>query len=168
MDTASRYPALRLPEGSWWDWDVLAWDSGAFRLAAGVDLTYHHGLELHFGDPAFVSCPTVFHDPAFRAPTADELATVTRRLGERPAVLVAFEADADGREPVPCLIAAARLEIVRGRVLRYWRDDAPPGQRFAPGVRPPTRRTDPPAAAPPPSRTGRPPSRTAGPAAPTD
>ncbi|WP_431772746.1 hypothetical protein [Streptomyces cucumeris] len=118
MDSAPPYPALRLPEGSWWDWDVLGWDPGAFRLAAGYDLTYHHGLELVFGDPVFVSCPAAFHDPVFRAPTAEEVATVVRRLGERPTVLAAFEADADGTEPVSCLIAAGRLEIVHGHTPR--------------------------------------------------
>lgn len=49
---------------------------------------------------------------------------VARRLGEKPPVVVAFEADAGGREPVSCLIAAGRLDIVRGTVLRYWREDA--------------------------------------------
>lgn len=44
-------------DGSWWDWDVLAWDSGQFRLAAGYDLSYHHGLELVFAAPLFISCP---------------------------------------------------------------------------------------------------------------
>ncbi|MFJ8885329.1 hypothetical protein ACIRJR_18240 [Streptomyces sp. NPDC102402] len=86
---------------------------------------------------ALVSCPAVFHGPVFRAPTGEELARVTRQIGEEPPVLVAFEADAGGREPVSCLIAAERLEVVHESVLRYWREDAPPGQRFAPWVRPP-------------------------------
>lgn len=58
-----------------------------------------------------------------------------------PEVVVAFEADADagGQEPVSCPIAAERLEIVRETVLRYWREDAAPGQRFVPWVLPPVR-----------------------------
>ncbi|WP_407547720.1 hypothetical protein QOM21_01835 [Streptomyces sp. Pv4-95] len=119
MDTEHQHPAIQLPEGSWWDWEVIAWDAGRLRLAAGHDLTYHHGLELVFGDPAFVSCPAMFHDPAFRPPTAEESMRVTRQLGEAPSVLVAFEADANGQEPVTCLIAAERLEIVHEKVLRY-------------------------------------------------
>ncbi|MFJ5798403.1 hypothetical protein [Streptomyces decoyicus] len=121
MDTEHQHTAIQLPEGSWWDWEVIAWDVGRLRLAAGHDLTYHPGLELVFGDPALVSCPSSFHDPVFRAPTADELLRVTRQLGERPSVLTAFEADADGREPVSCLIAAERLEIVHGKVLTRGR-----------------------------------------------
>ncbi|MGW1638309.1 hypothetical protein [Streptomyces lavendulae] len=126
--------AIQLPEGSWWDWDVVAWDGGQLRLAAGHDLTYHHGLELVFGDPLFVSCPSGFHDPVFRSPSPDELLKVTRQLGERPPIVVAFEADAGGQEPVSCLIAAERLDIVQESVLRYRREDAGPHQRFAPWV----------------------------------
>ncbi|MFD5884183.1 hypothetical protein [Streptomyces yangpuensis] len=51
--------------------------------------------------------------------------------------MVAFEADAGGQEPASCLIAAERLDIVQGTVLRYWREDAGPDQRFAPWVRSP-------------------------------
>jgi hypothetical protein len=131
---------LRLPEGSWWDWDVLAWDAGQFRLAAGSDLTYHHGLELVFGAPLLVSCPARFSDPVFRVPTAGQRGAIVGQLGEEPPVFVAFDVDAGGREPVPCLVAAERLEIVRGTVLRYWRDDLAPGQRLAPWVRPPADR----------------------------
>ncbi|GAA3042912.1 hypothetical protein GCM10020229_62630 [Kitasatospora albolonga] len=89
------------------------------------------------GDPLFVSCPAVFQDPALRAPNSEELAAVTGLLGERPPVLVAFEADAAGTNPTSCLIAADRLDIVQRTVLRYWREDAAPGQRFASWVRPP-------------------------------
>ncbi|MFD5413484.1 hypothetical protein [Streptomyces nojiriensis] len=137
MDIEGAHAAIQLPEGSWWDWDVVAWDSGQLRLAAGYDLAYHHGLELVFGDPFFVCCPAVFYDPIFRAPTADELLRVTRQVGERPPVVVAFEADAGGQEPVSCLIAAERFDVVQESVLRYWREDAGPDQRFAPWVRSP-------------------------------
>ncbi|MEU9079573.1 hypothetical protein [Kitasatospora sp. NPDC048538] len=137
MDVEQLHSAIELPEGSWWDWDVVAWDRDRFRLAAGYDLTYHHSLELVFTAPVFVSCPANFHDPRFRAPTSEELARITGRLGETPSVLVAFEADAGGSEPVSCLIAADRLDVVQETVLRYWREDVTPGQRFAPWVRPP-------------------------------
>lgn len=137
MDVKRPHAAIELPEGSWWDWDVLAWDSGQFRLAADYDLSYHHGLELAFTAPLFVSCPAAFHDPVFRAPTPEESLRVTRQLGGRPPVLVAFEADAGGSEPVSCLVAAERLDIVQETVLRYWRADSAPDQRFAPWVQPP-------------------------------
>ncbi|MDT0264765.1 hypothetical protein RM844_00510 [Streptomyces sp. DSM 44915] len=137
MDGERPHPPLRLPEGNWWDWDVVAWDAGEFRLAAGYSV-YHHDLELVFGEPLFVSCPTEFRDPVFRSPTAAELASVRRRSAAgRPPVLVAFEADADGAEPATGLVAARRLELRAETVLRYWRADAAPGQRFAPWVRPP-------------------------------
>ncbi|MEU2673059.1 hypothetical protein ABZ622_30205 [Streptomyces sp. NPDC007164] len=137
MDREHRNGGIRLPEGSWWDWDVIAWDPGRLSLAAGWDLAYHHGLELVFDDPGFVSCPATFQDPVFRDPTSEERARVARQLGEELPVVVAFEADAGGREPVSCLVAAEKLKIVRGTVLRYWRDDVAPGQRLAPWVRPP-------------------------------
>ncbi|SCZ16175.1 hypothetical protein SAMN02745898_1165 [Streptomyces sp. 136MFCol5.1] len=137
MDRARQHVGIQLPEGPWWDWDVVAWNAGEFRLAAGQDLTYHHGLELVFGDPDFVSCPTMFHDPVFRLPTSEELVRVARQLGENPTVLVAFEAEAGAEKSVSWLIAAERFEVVHETVLRYWRDDAAPGQRFAPWVRPP-------------------------------
>ncbi|GAA2646823.1 hypothetical protein GCM10010425_65780 [Streptomyces spororaveus] len=140
MDGEGAHVGIQLPEGSWWDWDVVAWDGAQLRLAANYDLSYYHSLELVFGDPLFVNCPSVFYDPAFRAPSPDELLRVTRQLGEKPAVVVAFEADAGGQEPVSCLIAAERLDIVQETVLRYWREDAVPGQRFAPWVRSPDQR----------------------------
>ncbi|MET7286970.1 hypothetical protein [Streptomyces sp. NPDC005573] len=139
MDGEGLHAEIQLPEGSWWDWDVVAWNAGQLRLAAGHDLTYHHGLELVFDDPAFVSCPSSFQDPVFRAPSSEDLLKVARQLGRELPVVVAFEADAGGQEPFPCLIAADRLEVVQETVLRYWRDDAAPGQRFAPWVRPPGR-----------------------------
>ncbi|MET9852144.1 hypothetical protein ABZY57_04205 [Streptomyces sp. NPDC006450] len=135
MDAEGAHAAIQLPEGSWWDWDVVSWDRGQLKLAADHDLTYHHGLELVFGDPLIVSCPSSFHDPVFRTPSSDELLKVTRELGETPPVVVTFEADAGGQEPVSCLIAAERLDIVQETVLRYWREDAGPDQRFAPWVR---------------------------------
>ncbi|CAL9355664.1 hypothetical protein SUDANB120_00555 [Streptomyces sp. enrichment culture] len=143
MDIEGTHAAIRLPEGNWWDWDVIAWDGAQLRLAAGHDLAYHHGLELIFGSPFFVCCPSAFYDPTFRAPTADELHRATRQFGETPPVVVAFEADAGGQEPVSCLIAAERLDIVEESVLRYWREDAGPDQRFAPWVRPPHRQAAP-------------------------
>ncbi len=139
MDVERPHAAIELPEGSWWDWEVLAWDSGRFRLAADYDLSYHHGLELVFTAPLFVSCPAAFHDPVFRAPTPEELLRAGRQLGGRPPVLVAFEADAGGSEPISCLVAAERLDIVQETVLRYWREDWAPGRRFAPWVQPPGR-----------------------------
>lgn len=116
---------------------MLAWDTGQLRLAAGHELTYHHGLELVFEGPTFVSCPSSIQDPMFRTPSRDELLGLSRRPGGELPVVVAFEADAGGQEPISCLIAAERLVIVQETVLRYWRDDAAPGQRFAPWVRPP-------------------------------
>ncbi|WP_188309159.1 hypothetical protein [Streptomyces sp. CBMA123] len=136
MDVEQPHAAIELPEGSWWEWDVVAWGRGQFRLAADHDLTYHHGLELVFGDPLFVNCPSYFQDPLFRVPTPEELAAAIGLLGEDPPVLVAFEADAGGTEPASCLIAADRLDIVQETVLRYWREDAAPDQRFAPWVKP--------------------------------
>ncbi|MFJ9060273.1 hypothetical protein [Streptomyces sp. NPDC102409] len=118
---------------------MVAWDPGQLRLAAGHDLSYSHGLQLVFDDPLFVSCPSSFYDPTFRAPSTDELRRVSRQLGEEPPVVVAFEADAGGQENISCLIAAERLEIVQETVLRYWREDAAPGLRFAPRVRSPGR-----------------------------
>ncbi|MFG3234198.1 hypothetical protein ACGFZG_20880 [Streptomyces antibioticus] len=83
--------------------------------------------------------PAAFQDPVFRAPTPDELRSLARRLGEAPPVVIAFEADAGGTEPAPCLVAAQRLEVVQGQVLRYWSGDLAPGRRFAPWVGPPGR-----------------------------
>jgi hypothetical protein len=132
-------PGVELPDGSWWDWDVVAWGAGQLRLGAGADLTYHHELEVVFHCPLLVRCPAEFQDPVFRAPTADETLSVTRQTGETPGIVVAFEADAGGPEPASCLIAAERVEIIRGTVFRYWRESLEPGQRLAPWVQPPVR-----------------------------
>ncbi|MEU6852633.1 hypothetical protein ABZ901_22250 [Actinacidiphila alni] len=64
---------------------------------------------------------------------------MTELLGERPSVFAAFEADAGGTRPATGLIAAERLDVVAELVLRSWREDAAPGQRFAPWVRRPAR-----------------------------
>ncbi|MFE0462930.1 hypothetical protein ACFW1A_27120 [Kitasatospora sp. NPDC058965] len=128
---------IRLPEGSWWDWDVVEWNAGRLCLGAGDDLTYHHGLELVFSDPLLVVCPAAFQDPTFREPTADEVRSVVRQVGETPAVVVAFEADAGGPEPAAGLIAAGRVDVVPGIVFRYWRGGLAAGERLAPWVRAP-------------------------------
>ncbi|MEH0820821.1 MULTISPECIES: hypothetical protein [unclassified Micromonospora] len=120
---------LELPDGGWWDWEIMSWSSGCLRLAADTDLTYHHGLELVFRDVSYVACPSLFHHPWFRAPTGAERAHVRRYVGDRPAVLVAF--DIDGPGPLPCLIAADRVEVVAGTVYRYHRADLKPGERLA-------------------------------------
>lgn len=130
---------VALPAGSWWDWDVVSCDAARLRLGAGHDLSYHHGLEIVFHGPLLVDLPTAFRDPVFRAPTGPETEAVAERLGELPAVLVAFEADAGGPKPTTCLVAADDLEIRVGLVFRYWRDELAEGQSFAPWVRPPER-----------------------------
>lgn len=136
MTARQEQHVIELPEGSWWDWDVVAGDAGQLRLASGADLAYHHELELVFHEPLFVRCPTTFQDPAFRAPTPDEVLAVATDIGQTPAIVVTFSADAGGLEPVDCLIAAESVEIVQGVVFRYWREDLAPGQRVAPWVRP--------------------------------
>ncbi|MFE9654937.1 hypothetical protein [Micromonospora sp. NPDC006431] len=131
---------VRLPEGSWWDWEVLGWNRSELRLAAGYDLTYHHGLELVFTDVDYLACPTRFSDPWFREPTSGERETVRRYVGEEPPVVVAFDVDAeDGCGVVPCVVAAASVGIVKGLVYRYWREDLKEGERLAPFVRRPDR-----------------------------
>ncbi|MER7578432.1 hypothetical protein [Kitasatospora sp. NPDC097691] len=110
---------VELPEGSWWDWDVFSWRPGELRLAAGYDLSYHHGLELVFADPLYVRCPAAFQDPVFRVPTCEERQAVERQCGESPGVLVAFEADGGGTEPVTGVIAAGSLRMRFELVLRY-------------------------------------------------
>ncbi|MCZ0986482.1 hypothetical protein [Streptomyces diastatochromogenes] len=52
-------------------------------------------------------------------------------LGEAPPLVVAFEADAGGREPVSCLVGAERLDILPGLVPRHPRT----GAKAAPGAR---------------------------------
>ncbi|WP_194899417.1 hypothetical protein [Catenulispora pinisilvae] len=128
---------LEIPDGNWWDWDVVAWDGARFVIGSNYDLSYSHSLELVFTDPVYVQCPALFHDPVFREPTPEEERLV-RRTGEPFPVLVAFEAEC-GCAPMTGLIAAGGLEIVTGPVLRYWRDDADmePGWRRAPWVTPP-------------------------------
>ncbi|MFG2358248.1 hypothetical protein [Streptomyces sp. NPDC048521] len=136
MEIAGR----ELSEGSWWDWEVIAWDAGQLRLAAGYDLTYHHGLELVLLDPVLVSCPPSFQDPVFRAPTARETARLRRALGAEAALVVAFEAVSGGPEPVSCLVAAERLDIRPGQLRRHARPraQAAPGPRDWPGPPLPT------------------------------
>lgn len=121
----------RLPEGSRRDWEVIARDAGQLRLAAGYDLTCHHGLEVVFVEPAFVSCPSGFQGPVFRAPAAEETARLARELDGVPSLPAACEADAGGREPVSCLVAAERPEILPGPVPRRAR----PGTGAVPSAR---------------------------------
>ncbi|MCX4985859.1 hypothetical protein [Streptomyces sp. NBC_00572] len=128
---------IELPEGSWWDWDIVACDPGRLRLGAGHDISYAHGLELVFSDPVFVMCPAAFQDPVFRAPTPDEVRLIARQVGEAPPVLVAFEADAGGPSLASGLVAAGQLDIVQGTVFRYWCENLTVGERLAPWVKPP-------------------------------
>ncbi|GGS26347.1 hypothetical protein GCM10010252_76670 [Streptomyces aureoverticillatus] len=127
---------IQLPEGPWWDWDVVEWNAGRLRLGAGHDISYAHHLELVFADPVLVRCPSSFQDPVFRAPTPDEIRLVADQIGEMPAVICAFGADAGGPDRAACLIAAGQLDVVQGTVFRYWRELAA-GERLAPWVRPP-------------------------------
>ncbi|MEU5940587.1 hypothetical protein ABZ807_15680 [Micromonospora sp. NPDC047548] len=129
---------IELPGGSWWDWDVLHFDGSQLRLAAGHDLTYHHGLEVVFTDVAYLACPTPFWDPRFREPTLEERALVRRHVGEESPVVAAFDVDAPaGGDLLSCLVAAGSVEVIHGLVYRYWRDNLAAGERFAPHVRPP-------------------------------
>ena len=126
---------IELPEGSWWDWDVLEFDGSRLRLAAGYDLTYHHGLEVVFTDVEYLACPAKFSEPRFREPTPSEGELVRRHVGETPPLVMAFDvASPVGGDPLPCLVAAASVEVVLGVVYRYWRDDLRAGERLAPQV----------------------------------
>jgi hypothetical protein len=128
---------IELPEGSWWDWDVLEFDGSRLTLAAGYDLAYHHGLELVFTDVAYLACPTRFSDPRFREPTPNEHESVRRHVAEGPPLVLAFDvASPAGGDLLPCLIAAESVEVMTGLVYRYWRADLAPGERLAPRVRP--------------------------------
>jgi hypothetical protein len=131
-------PVLTLPEGSWWDWEVIGWDRGALCLAAGWDLTYHHDLEVRFAEAVYVACPDSFHDPVFREPSGRELKRL-RHLHEDSRLRVyAFDAEPfGGSEGMACVIVAASVEVVPGVVYRYWREDLGPGERRAPWVQPP-------------------------------
>ncbi|GIJ81492.1 hypothetical protein SAMN05443287_1294 [Micromonospora phaseoli] len=129
---------IELPEGSWWDWDVLHFDGSQLRLAAGHDLTYHHDLEVVLTDVAYMACPTQFWDPWFREATRDERALVRRHAGEESPVIVAFDVDAPAAgDLLTCLVTAGLVEVVPGLVYRYWRDNLSAGERLAPHVRPP-------------------------------
>ncbi|MEU2505833.1 hypothetical protein ABZ621_14100 [Streptomyces sp. NPDC007863] len=70
---------LPLPEGSWWNREVRRFDGSRLTLAAGCDLTYHHGPEAEPTDVLHVRCPTAFTDPVFREPTAEERAVFPGR-----------------------------------------------------------------------------------------
>lgn len=134
---------IELPEGSWWDWDVRQFDGSRLRLAAGQDLTYHHGLELVFTDVVYLACPTQFPEPRFREPTPGEQALVRRYVGEELPLVFAFDVESPaGGEPLPCLVAAEAVEVVVGRVYRYWRNDLTAGERLVPNVRPPEPNSD--------------------------
>ncbi|MEU9091501.1 hypothetical protein [Streptomyces sp. NPDC048428] len=102
-----------MPEGSGWDWNVLAWDGGRFRLAEGAGITSHHDLEPTFTKPAFVCRAADFEDPVFRTVTSEELPALSHRFGGCPPVVVAFEADAGGVDPVTSAPACQQLSIVR-------------------------------------------------------
>ena len=129
---------IELPEDSWWDWDVLHFDGSQLRLAAGHDLSYHHGLELVFTDVDYLACPTQFQDPRFREPTPDERAMIRQHVGQESALVVAFDVEAPVEsELLPCLVAAGSVEVVRGLVYRYWRENLTAVERLAPHVRPP-------------------------------
>lgn len=130
---------IELPEGSWWDWDVYSWRPGELILAAGHDLCYHHGMELVLTDPLYVRCPGAFQDPVFREPTPDERRLVERQCGEEPGVLLAFEADGGGAEPVGGLIAAGGLEVRVGWVRRYPGGPESAGRESTGSTAPPPR-----------------------------
>lgn len=126
---------LQLPEGSWRDWDVTSCSDGELRLAAGTDLSRDHGLELVFQEAVYVACPSLFHTPVFRPPTAFECELVRQSVGREVPVLVAFDiADAE-RGKLPCLIGAERVEVRQGTVFRYHRTDLKPGERLADWLR---------------------------------
>ena len=129
---------LRLPEGSWWDWEVIGWDRGTLCLAAGSDLTYHHDLEVRFSGTVYVACPESFSDPVFREPSDTERDLLRHLASDVQFQVHAFDVDPPGGNgTMACVIVAASVEAVPGVVYRYWRDHLPPGARRAPWVQPP-------------------------------
>jgi hypothetical protein len=128
---------LRLPEGSWWDWEIIGWERGTLCLAAGWDLTYHHDLEVRFSEVAYVACPESFSDPVFREPSGAEQALLRHLDGDGPLHVYAFDVEPPGGNGnMACVIVAASVDVVPGVVYRYWRDELLPGERRAPWVRP--------------------------------
>ncbi|GAA2484892.1 hypothetical protein [Winogradskya humida] len=125
--------ALVLPEGQWWDWEIMTWTAGTLTLAASTDLTYHHGLEVIVSDVGFVQCPSLFHHAVFREPTAAERDFVLRQSAGDAPLIVAFdhnEHDAAGRA-MSGLIGAADVRVVTGTAYRYLRPGLRPGERLA-------------------------------------
>jgi hypothetical protein len=114
---------VSLPKGSWWDWELFSWNAWELRLAAGYDLSYHHGLELVFAGVGYVACPVLFHDPRFREPTQPEQDTVRRYIGAPAPVVVAFDIDSGSGDGVlPCIVAAQSVEVVTGLFQRQRPD----------------------------------------------
>lgn len=133
-----------VPEGSWWEWELLSWNGSELRLAAGYDLAYHHDMELVFTEVSYLACPTRFSHARFREPTPGECDTVRRYVGETPPVVAAFDVEAEfGGGNLPCVVAADDLDVVLGTVYRYWRENLGEEERLAPWVRRPDPRQRP-------------------------
>ncbi|GAA2260743.1 hypothetical protein GCM10010430_51070 [Kitasatospora cystarginea] len=96
------WTVIRLPEGSRWDWEIVAWDVGQLRLGAGHDLTYHHGLEpCRSSEPPSVSCPATFirtrTQPTRRHDSDSPIRTAcTRPGGAAPGLPPGWELRASG------------------------------------------------------------------------
>lgn len=75
--------AIELPEGSGWDWNVLACDGGRFRLGAGPTSPVTTTWDRSFTETAFISRPADFEDPVIRAVASEELPALSRRMPTR-------------------------------------------------------------------------------------
>lgn len=102
----------------WWDWQVASWDGESLRLIADNDLTYHHSVEVLFEETAYVKLPAQFSHPVFRAPTASERELVRQAVGDLPALIVAWDIDAEGPGRA-CLVGAASVSFAEELVLHY-------------------------------------------------
>ncbi|MEV6492332.1 hypothetical protein AB0M20_27470 [Actinoplanes sp. NPDC051633] len=127
---------LEMPDGPWWEWEILSLNRGRLILAGSFDLSYYHQIEIAFTDVAYLSCAAAFCDPAFREPTEAELHHATHQNGmDVPPVVVAF--DHDFGRPVSCVIAAGSVEITTGMVHRVPPQRLEPGDRLAPWLEQP-------------------------------
>jgi hypothetical protein len=100
--------------GRWWDWEMARWDVTGLRLIADNDLTYHHAVEVRFGEVAWVSVADMFSHPVFRQPTAAEKELAWQASGE-PHRIFTWDAET-AAGTVPMMVVARSVEVVEGHV----------------------------------------------------
>ena len=106
-------------------------------LVGSFDFCYYHDVEISFTEVSYISLPTEFHCPLFRAANLSQMQSIRQQIFLEPQdVVYCIEAETScSIKQLPFYIVAHSINVRVGKVYDYWKENLNTGERLASWVR---------------------------------